>query len=201
VSEPVPPRAAAPLTERRVEPSAVVGRSVSPATFRDVLGHFCTGVTVITAADGDQRAGFACQAFAALSLDPPLVLFCPTRTSRTWPVIERAGRFVANILSWDQAAVSSAFGRSGPDKFAGLDWHRSPGGLPVLAEALTWLEAEITSVTPSGDHYLVVARVTRLGETSGERPLLFHCGRYSTTEPELAAPEPWFSWSYPDDWI
>jgi 3-hydroxy-9,10-secoandrosta-1,3,5(10)-triene-9,17-dione monooxygenase reductase component len=176
-------------------------REVTPATFREVLGHFCTGVTVITADDGDERAGFACQSFAALSLEPPLVLFCPTRTSRTWPVIERAGRFVANILSWDQAAVSSAFGRSGPDKFAGTDWYDSPGGLPVLAGALTWLEAEIVSVTETGDHYLVVARVTELGESSGERPLLFHRARYSTTELEPAAPEPWFSWSHPDDWI
>jgi 3-hydroxy-9,10-secoandrosta-1,3,5(10)-triene-9,17-dione monooxygenase reductase component len=185
--------------------STAISTAVSPRTFRDVLGHFCTGVTVITAASADpddgDRAGFACQAFAALSLEPPLVLFCPTRTSRTWPVIEKAGRFVANVLAWDQAEVSAQFGRSGADKFAGLDWDVSPGGAPVLREALTWLEAEITTVTEAGDHYLVVARVTALGETSGERPLLFHRGRYSTTEAEPAAPEPWFSWSHPEDWI
>jgi flavin reductase (DIM6/NTAB) family NADH-FMN oxidoreductase RutF len=75
---PAPPRTEAP---------AEVG-------FRQVLGHFCTGVTVITT---DGPAGFACQAFAALSLEPPLVLFCPSRSSTTWPVIERAGHFCVNV--------------------------------------------------------------------------------------------------------
>ncbi|MFI7589753.1 3-hydroxy-9,10-secoandrosta-1,3,5(10)-triene-9,17-dione monooxygenase reductase subunit [Spongisporangium articulatum] len=179
----------------------VVGRAVSSGTFREVLGHFCTGVTVITARDGDELAGFACQAFAAVSLDPPLVLFCPTRGSRTWPAIERAGRFVANVLAWDQAEVSARFGRGGPDKFEGVGWTPSPGGAPVLTDALTWVEADVESVTEAGDHYVVLARVARLGGAGDRRPLLFHRGRYTSTEVAPAGPEPWFSWSHPDDWI
>ena len=67
--------------------------------FRQVLGHFCTGVTVVTAVDADGPVGFACQAFAALSLDPPLVLFCPGGKSSSWQRIERTGRFCVNVLA------------------------------------------------------------------------------------------------------
>ena len=90
------------------------------ARFRQVLGHFCTGVTVITTCGPNGPAGFACQAFAALSLDPPLVLFCPSRTSATWPVIERAGRFCANVLADGQQELARRFGTRGADKFAGV---------------------------------------------------------------------------------
>ncbi|HEX4701533.1 MAG TPA: flavin reductase family protein, partial [Pseudonocardiaceae bacterium] len=106
---------------------------VDSRTFRHVLGHFCTGITVITALDGDRPAGFACQSFAALSLAPPLVLFCPARTSWTWPVVRRAGRFCVNVLAHGQQELSTVFGRGGADKFRDTRWRTSPGGAPVLA--------------------------------------------------------------------
>ena len=95
------------------------------ALFRQVLGHFCTGVTVIT---GPGPAGFACQAFAALSLEPPLVLFCPSRSSLTWPVIARTGLFCANVLADGQQDLARRFGTSGGDKFAGVPWSRHRPG-------------------------------------------------------------------------
>ena len=89
-----------------------------PGRFRQVLGHFCTGVTVITTHDEGGPAGLACQSFAALSLDPPLVLFCPSRASGTWQRIAQAGHFCANVLAAGQEELARVFGTSGTDKFA-----------------------------------------------------------------------------------
>src|SRR5690242_8615995 len=113
-------------------PVPVTGE-IEPADYRRALGHFCTGVTVIAAIDGDgEPIGFACQSFAALSLDPPLVLFCPGKSSRTWPHIEAAGSFCVNVLSHEQRDVSMVFGRAGEDKFAAVDWAPAPSGAPAL---------------------------------------------------------------------
>lgn len=108
------------------------------------MGQFCTGVTVITTLTADdQPAGFACQSFAALSLDPPLVLFCPQKTSRTWSVIEQRGAFCVNVLSNRQQDVSANFGAPREDKFSGVVWDPSPAGLPVIRHCLTWAECTI----------------------------------------------------------
>ncbi|RZQ63273.1 flavin reductase [Amycolatopsis suaedae] len=172
--------------------------AVDSDRFRAVLGHFCTGVAVVTAHDGEQPAGFACQSFAALSLDPPLVLFCPARRSRTWPVIERVGAFAVNLLAGRQQEVSAVFGAPGPDKFAAVDWTPAPSGAPLLDGALTWVDCTVEAVHPGGDHHVVIGRVTALGGVSADRPLLFHRGRYTVTQdagPGLP------SWPRPDDWF
>ncbi|WP_199431803.1 3-hydroxy-9,10-secoandrosta-1,3,5(10)-triene-9,17-dione monooxygenase reductase subunit [Qaidamihabitans albus] len=169
------------------------------ARFRSVLGHFCTGVAVVTGHDGREPVGFACQSFAALSLDPPLVLFCPGRKSRTWPVIERTGHFAVNVLAGDQQEVSAAFGARGADKFGSVDWSRAPSGSPLLAGALTWIDCAIDAVHEAGDHYVVIGRVTALGEVSDERPLLFFRGGYTVTEDR--SPGELFQWPRPDDWF
>ena len=174
------------------------------AAFRHVLGHFCTGVTVITTANGGRPAGFACQAFAALSLAPPLVLFCPSRSSVTWPVIERAGHFCANVLADGQQELARQFGSSGDDKFAGVRWSPSPSGAPVLADALTWVECAVEAVHEAGDHYLVVGRVTRLGACRAGRPLLFYRGRYAATDPGQGPTEvvdTLLAWPRHADWM
>ena len=113
-----------PLTRRPhpgpAPPPPPLDVETTDAAYRHVLGHFCTGVTVITGADGGRPAGFACQAFAALSLTPPLVLFCPSASSRTWPAIANSGTFCVNVLAAGQQEIARRFGVSGPDKFAGL---------------------------------------------------------------------------------
>src|SRR5690349_24896673 len=111
--------------------------------FRQVLGHFCTGVTIITTLDEDGPAGFACQSFAALSLDPPLVLFCPSRTSATWPRIARAGHFCANVLTAGQRDLARGFGPAGADKFAGVAGSPSGSGAPGLAGVLAWVGCQV----------------------------------------------------------
>ncbi|GAA4614847.1 3-hydroxy-9,10-secoandrosta-1,3,5(10)-triene-9,17-dione monooxygenase reductase subunit [Saccharopolyspora hordei] len=179
--------------------------AVDQAAFRRVLGHFGTGVVVITGSDGAQPVGFACQSFAALSLDPPLVLFCPARTSRSWPVLERSGWFCVNVLSESQQSVSTVFGRSAPDKFAGVRWRPAPSGAPVLDGVLAWIDCSVAAVHGAGDHYIVVGRVETLGETTGERPLLFYRGAYAGLGPTSQPPPPdldaFLTGLHPDDWM
>jgi 3-hydroxy-9,10-secoandrosta-1,3,5(10)-triene-9,17-dione monooxygenase reductase component len=175
-----------------------------PDRFRQVLGHFCTGITVITTVDAGEPAGFTCQSFAALSLDPPLVLFCPTRSSSTWPRIERAGRFAANVLAEDQREVARVFGSSGHDRFAEVGWSLSPGGAPVLDGVLTWVGATVETVYDGGDHHVVVGRVTELGGCRTGRPLLFYRGRYSEADAVDGPPEvvdTLLAWPRHADWI
>jgi 3-hydroxy-9,10-secoandrosta-1,3,5(10)-triene-9,17-dione monooxygenase reductase component len=189
-----------------VNGAEALAAELDPARFRAILGHFCTGVAVVTGHDGADPVGFACQSFAALSLDPPLVLFCPSRSSRTWPVIERSGRFAVNVLADSQREISTVFGARGADKFASVEWTPAPSGAPLLTGALTWIDCTLDTVHEAGDHYVVVGRVTALGEDSDERPLLFHRGRYTVTEatPLDGIPRNLHSlltWPRPDDWF
>lgn len=161
---------------------------IDTARYRAVLSQFCTGVTVITTMDDGVPVGFACQSFAALSLDPPLVVFCPTRQSRAWAAIERSGRFCVNVLAEAQRDVSSTFGSRGEDKFAGIDWTASPAGSPLLAGTLTWIDCTVHAVHEAGDHYMVVGKVLGLGEPQKDPPLLFYRGAYTSTAPEETMP-------------
>src|SRR3712207_9239244 len=101
------------------------GGTVDPRTMRDVLGHFASGVTVVTAQGDDGPVGFTCQSFSSLSLDPPLVVIAPARTSRTWPRLRALGRFCVNVLAEDQSDLSARFARSSADRFAGVPWRPS----------------------------------------------------------------------------
>ena len=127
-----------------------------PERFRQVLGHFATGITIITATDDGEPVGFSCQAFAALSLEPPLVLFCPARTSSTWPRIKRAGFFCANMLTADQGHLATLFGRpAGPPlwmRFLGCNpRHHSLALAPFPAEAgIVHLMVETASLDDVG---------------------------------------------------
>ncbi|MER7462816.1 flavin reductase family protein [Streptomyces sp. NPDC097981] len=155
---------------------------VSPAEFRAVLGNFASGVTVITAppAEGeDGPAGFACQSFASLSLDPPLVTFMVARTSATWPRIARAGVFCVNILGAEQGGLCRAFAVSGADKFAGVAHTPAPvTGSPQLDAVPAWIDCRIHAVHTGGDHLIVVGRVEAMGAAGEGEPLLFHKGRF-----------------------
>jgi flavin reductase (DIM6/NTAB) family NADH-FMN oxidoreductase RutF len=160
---------------------------VDPAEFRRVLGHFATGVTVITAYDEEdgRPAGFACQSFASLSLDPPLVAFMVARTSTTWPRIARAGSFCVNVLGADQGALCRSFAVSGADKFAQVAYTGSPAtGSPLLDGVPAWIDCTIHAVHTGGDHLIVVGRVVALGAAEGDAageaapPLLFHRGKF-----------------------
>ncbi|MER5919686.1 flavin reductase family protein [Streptomyces mirabilis] len=160
---------------------------VDQVTFRRVLGNFATGVTVVTApgvegeAGGEGPAGFACQSFASLSLDPPLVCFMVGRTSATWPRIARAGVFCVNVLGAHQGELCRGFAVSGADKFAGVVYDAAPvSGSPRLSGAAAWVDCTIHAVHTGGDHLIVVGRVDALGASDDDdaAPLLFHKGRF-----------------------
>ncbi|AZS72446.1 NADPH-flavin oxidoreductase [Streptomyces lydicus] len=155
---------------------------LDPAEFRSVLGHFASGVTVITAPGEPDPAGFACQSFASLSLDPPLVTFMVARTSTTWPRIARAGVFCVNILGAGQGDLCRGFAVSGGDKFAGVPYKAAPAtGSPRLADVPAWIDCTVQAVHTGGDHLIVVGRVEALGTepaAAGDGPLLFHRGTF-----------------------
>ncbi|MFF2315928.1 flavin reductase family protein [Arthrobacter sp. NPDC058097] len=151
---------------------------LSPRRIRNVLGHFATGLTVITAATESGPAGFTCQSFASLSLEPALVTFSPARTSSTWPLLRAAGSFTVNILPAEHQHLAAQFARSGADKFAGVDHSPSPLGNPVLDGTLAWVDCELHQEYDGGDHTIVVAAVRALSARSDVDPLLFFKGDY-----------------------
>ena len=148
--------------------------------FRSVLGRFATGVVTITAIDQDSDlpTGLAANSFTSVSLDPPLVAFCVAHTSTTWPRLRGADRLCVNILSEPQLDVCKQLAVKGGDKFADIEWTESPGGGPVLTEALAWLECSIEDEHVAGDHVIVVARVHHLDKHHDGEPLLFYQGDY-----------------------
>ncbi|MGH3331631.1 MAG: 3-hydroxy-9,10-secoandrosta-1,3,5(10)-triene-9,17-dione monooxygenase reductase subunit, partial [Nocardioidaceae bacterium] len=150
--------------------------------FRDVLGRFCTGVTVVTSMSGGRPVGMTCQSFSSVSLDPPLVLFCPAKGSRAWPLIQRAGFFCVNLLSHDQLELSNGFAAKGADKFAGVSWRQSATGAPLLDGVLGWVDCTIYAVHEAGDHYVVIGRVMDLDVEEAPHPLLFYRGQYARTQ-------------------
>ncbi|MEU2712301.1 flavin reductase family protein [Streptomyces sp. NPDC007205] len=161
---------------------------VPQAEFRRVLGNFASGVAVITAPDADgsgSPAGFACQSFSSLSLEPPLVCFMVGRTSTTWPRIARAGVFCVNVLSAGQSDLCRAFAVSGADKFAGVAYDAAPvSGSPRLTGTAAWIDCTVHAVHTGGDHLIVVGRVDTLGTTEEPtEPLLFHRGRFARVSP------------------
>jgi flavin reductase (DIM6/NTAB) family NADH-FMN oxidoreductase RutF len=158
--------------------------SFDTAQFRQVLGHFPTGVTVVTAAPATGPVGLAVGSFASVSLDPPLIAFFPDRSSSSWPQIEAAGSFCVNILSEHQEVVCRRFATKGDDKFAGLGWRPARSGAPLLDGVLAWIDCDIDTVHEAGDHWIVVGHVRELevGDESGG-PLVFYRGGYGRFAP------------------
>ena len=160
-----------------------VTSDLAPRRLRDIFGTFASGLTVITGSTPDGPAGFTCQSFASLSLDPALVTFNPARTSSTWPVLRKAGSFTVNILPAEHQHLAGQFARPGADKFAGVGHTSSPLGSPVLDGALAWIDCELHAEYDGGDHTIVVAAVRHLHARHDAEPLLFFRGRYSGLAP------------------
>jgi flavin reductase (DIM6/NTAB) family NADH-FMN oxidoreductase RutF len=150
---------------------------IEQAEFRTVLGHFASGVVVVTGATSEGPIGFTCQSFFSLSLDPPLVAIAPGLSSTSWPLIAPTGAFCVNVLSEDQEALCRSFARSGGDKFAGVGWSPASTGSPRLHDVLACVDCRIVDVHTAGDHYLVIGRAIDLQSGRGE-PLLFYRGGF-----------------------
>lgn len=152
--------------------------AVESAKYRQVLGHFPTGVTVITAVADEVPVGMAVGSFSSVSLDPPLVAFFAAKTSSSWPRIRAAGAFCVNILGEEQEDVCRRFASKDEDKFAGLGWRSTALGSPLLDGVLAWIDCEIESVTEAGDHECVIGRVHELEVGHDGAPLVFFRGGY-----------------------
>ena len=148
------------------------------AKFRQVLGHFPTGVTVVTAAPDDGPVGMSVGSFCSVSLEPPLVACFAAHTSSSWPGIQAAGSFCVNILTSDQEEMSRRFATTDDDKFDGLGWAPAGSGAPLLDGVLAWIDCDIESVTDAGDHVCVLGRVRDLDVVHDGAPLLFFRGGY-----------------------
>jgi 3-hydroxy-9,10-secoandrosta-1,3,5(10)-triene-9,17-dione monooxygenase reductase component len=147
------------------------------ARFREALGHFATGITIVTATEEGEPVGFSCQAFAALSLEPPMVILAPAKSSTSWPRIARAGAFCVNILAEQQEAICRAFAVSGGDKFDGVEWKPGVTGAPLIAGSLATIECRLGTIHDGGDHELVTGHVVGLEIGEGS-PLLFYRSGY-----------------------
>jgi 3-hydroxy-9,10-secoandrosta-1,3,5(10)-triene-9,17-dione monooxygenase reductase component len=148
------------------------------AKFRQVLGHFPTGVTVITSMHEGRPIGMAIGSFASLSLDPPQVLFCAGKQSSSWPKVEAHGAFCVNILADDQEDVSRVFASKADDKFAEIGWKHSGNNCPVIDGVLAYIDCSIDNVIESGDHHIVIGGVSDLDVRHEGGPLLFFRGGY-----------------------
>jgi flavin reductase (DIM6/NTAB) family NADH-FMN oxidoreductase RutF/DNA-binding IclR family transcriptional regulator len=147
--------------------------------FRQVLGHFPTGVAVVTGMDADgQPAGMAVGSFTSVSLDPPLVAFMPDRSSTSWPRFRDSGSFCVNILGAEQESVCRTFASRGGDKFADLAWRAAGSGAPLLDGVLAWIDCDTEVVHEAGDHYIVIGRVRDLDIGTPALPLVFFQGGY-----------------------
>ncbi len=154
----------------------------SDERYRAVIGHFATGVAVITAeAPGGSRGGMTANAVCSLSLDPLLLLVCFENVARTLPIVSTAGRFGVNILRADQSELSRIFAskREERAKFDGVPWSLREG-VPVLAEAIAWLACELRELHPAGDHTIAIGAVQAMDHDAGGDPLIFYRGSYVT---------------------
>jgi 3-hydroxy-9,10-secoandrosta-1,3,5(10)-triene-9,17-dione monooxygenase reductase component len=158
------------------------GLEPDSATYRTVLGHFATGVTIVTALDGGEPVGMACNSFTSVSLDPPLVLFCAAKGSATWPRMQNAHNFAVNVLAEDGEAVSRVFATKDVDRFAAITHRRGATGAPILDDALAYVDCETVAEHDAGDHVIVVGRVVELGYATEGAPLLFYRGGYGRYE-------------------
>jgi flavin reductase (DIM6/NTAB) family NADH-FMN oxidoreductase RutF len=154
-----------------------VSAGVDKGRFRSVLGHFASGVVLVTGVHEGRPAGFTCQSFFSLSLDPPLVAFAPGKTSTSWPKVSASNSICINVLGADQEDLAYTFSQSGADKFAGVGWSPAANGAPRLHGSLAWLECTIQDVHEAGDHWLVTAKVVDMENGEGQ-PLLFYRGGF-----------------------
>ncbi|MET4639988.1 flavin reductase family protein [Mycetocola sp. 2940] len=151
-----------------------------PRVFRDTLGHYASGITIISGIDEEGPVGFTCQSFYSVSTEPPLVSFSVMTNSTTYPRVRETGRFAVNVLAHDQHTVSNQFARKGTDKWAGIDWSPTQAGNPVISNTLMWLDCEIWAEHEAGDHYIVIGRVHQMSppEWHTADPLLYFKGQY-----------------------
>ena len=150
--------------------------SQDPRAFRDALGSFATGVTVVTTASPDGPVGITANSFSSVSLDPPLVLWSPAKASKRFDHFAEARHFAIHVLDAHQQRVCDDFTRD-KHAFGALDWEEGDQGVPLIENCLARFECTLDASHDAGDHLIIVGRVTRAASRSG-LPLLFQAGRF-----------------------
>jgi 3-hydroxy-9,10-secoandrosta-1,3,5(10)-triene-9,17-dione monooxygenase reductase component len=156
--------------------------SFDPDAQRECLSRLASGLVILCGRDEGGQFGLTCQAFASLSLRPPLVVFAVSKDSDTWPKIAEAGLFGANVLSRDQKELALRFAKKGQDKFQGVAWRASGLGLPMIEGSLAFIGGSILRQYDEGDHFLVVGRVRELAWRDGLPLIFFKRGFFSIGE-------------------
>jgi flavin reductase (DIM6/NTAB) family NADH-FMN oxidoreductase RutF/DNA-binding IclR family transcriptional regulator len=160
-------------------------RAFTSSKFRDVLGHYPTGVAIVTATlDDGQHVGMVVGSFTSVSLEPPLVAFLPDKSSSTYAKLRGTQQFVINVLSADQEHLCRTFSsKSITDKWADVAWSAAASGAPILDGAVAWIDCELGSTIEAGDHDIVIGRVRDLQVANPSLPLLFFQGGYGRFVP------------------
>ncbi len=156
---------------------------MTPSDFKEALACWASGVAVVTTERDGLLYGLTVSSFTSVSLEPPLVLVCLADTNRMPAMLGDSGRFAVSVLSTEQQAASNYFARSGREPtadFTEIPGERTPGGLPVVAEAMGWLGCEVHAIHDGGDHTIVVGRVVEASARSGARPLMYWQRAYRT---------------------
>jgi flavin reductase (DIM6/NTAB) family NADH-FMN oxidoreductase RutF len=170
-----------------------MSNGIDAALFRETLGHYPTGVAVVTAvADDGRPVGMVVGTFSSVSLDPPLIAFLPATNSRSFAQIRTAKAFCVNVLASDQELLCRQFATAGESKFDGVGWRPGPLGSPILEGAVSWIECTFSDILDAGDHYIVLGLVHELAVERSTLPLLFFQGGYGRFSPGsfIAAPDP-----------
>ena len=157
--------------------------------FRRILGHYPTGVCVVTALADAEPIGMVVGSFTSVSLEPALVAFLPDRRSTTWPRIEAAGQFCVNVLSERQQNVCTALSAKSGDRFASIAHRLTENGLPVIDGVVAWIDCQLHAVHEAGDHYIAIGRVRALDVEHPGAPLVFVRGAYGSVTPCSVADE------------
>jgi flavin reductase (DIM6/NTAB) family NADH-FMN oxidoreductase RutF len=152
--------------------------AIDRSELRRVMGHFATGVTVITTRDDDGRPyGLTANAVCSVSLEPPLLLVCVDKRAESHPALQRSGVFAVNILGHEHQNLSRRFAVSGGEKFAEVAHRSGATGVPLLDGVLGTIECRVVAVHDAGDHTIYIGQVEHLDATDGD-PLLFFRGKY-----------------------
>lgn len=163
--------------------------TIDPKAFRNALGAYPTGVTVVTAvSESGEPVGFTANSFASVSLEPPLLLVCPARTLTSFPVFETCDRFATNILAEGQEEVSNIFARYAGDRFDQVNWQSDHNGMPIIDGVAASFSCHTESVTSAGDHVILLGKVETFTH-DGSRGLGYAAGRYFSLGLEQAAAE------------
>ncbi|MDP5209251.1 flavin reductase [Microbulbifer sp. 2205BS26-8] len=164
--------------------------TIDPLEFRQALGSFATGVTVITSIDqGNNPVGVTASSFNSVSLDPPLVLWSLAKNAMSLSSFQNAGYFCVHILAASQQDTSNQFASRGADKFAGIDWRRGIGNLPILSKYAARFQCKTSYQYEGGDHIIFVGEVLECDRVE-ELPLVFHGGKYALAKTKNSNEKP-----------